>query len=58
MEGWPFLLCICQGKVRNLRRAAEAEGEPATVAAVNVAVGIADLDDAAGVFEDGEKGLA
>lgn len=57
MTGWPFL-CIYQGKVGNLRRTAEAEGEPATVAAVNVAVGIADLDDAAGVFEDGEKGLA
>lgn len=57
MTGWPFL-CICQCKVGNLRWAAEAEGEPATVAAVNVAVEIADLDDAAGVFEDGEKGLA
>lgn len=51
-------LCICQCKVRDLWWAAEAEGEPAAVAAVDVAVGIADLDDAAGVFEDGEKGLA
>ena len=57
MEGWPFLLCICQGKVRNLRRAAEAEGEPAAVAAVDVAVGIAEFDEAAGVFEYGEERL-
>ena len=57
MTGWPFL-CIYQGKVGNLRRTAEAEGEPAAVAAVDVAVGIADLDDAAGVFKDGKERLA
>lgn len=56
MTGWPFL-CICQGKVGDLRRAAEAEGEPAAVAAVDVAVGIAEFDEAAGVFEDGEERL-
>ena len=53
-----MFLCICQCKISNLRRAAEAEGEPAAIAAVDVAVGIADLDDAAGVFKDGEERLA
>lgn len=57
MTGWPFL-CICQCKVGNLRRAAEAEGEPAAVSAVDVAVGIAEFDEAAGVFKYGEERLA
>lgn len=51
------MLCICQGKVRNLRRATEAEGKPAAVAAVDVTVRIADLDHAPGIFEYREKRL-
>ena len=52
------LLCICQCEVRNLWRAAQAERKPAAVAAVDVAVGIAEFDEAAGVFEHGEERLA
>lgn len=51
-------LCICQCEVSDFWRAAQAEGEPAAVAAVDVAVRITDPDHAAGVFEDGEERLA
>ena len=44
-----------QIEISDFWRAADAAGKPAAVTAVDVAIGLADLDHASGVFEHGEE---